>query len=72
MKVWVTRDGEFPDRDLLFWSEEPHCQKPKGSWWVGRVLPIASMTILSFKALFGFTPRKGSCKQMELSLTEIV
>jgi hypothetical protein len=44
-----------------------------GFYWGGRVgdtVP-AKMSKVDFKRLFGFTPRKGSCKQMELTLTEI-
>lgn len=71
MKVWITRDSDFPDRQLLAWSEKPRSQRPRGAWWVGRRLPIAEFHIPYFKALFGFTPRKGTCKQYELTLKEI-
>lgn len=75
MKVWVTRDKtgywsnainlndykmEQDDEDGCFEMRDdnsPHLMAVGKTW---------------FKRKFGFTPRKGSCKQMNLSLTEIV
>lgn len=72
MKVWVTRD----DGDIVFlWDVKPDRCGVRGYH-----IPIEQDAECEwsecfgsyiFKKLFGFTPRKGSCKRMELSLTEI-
>ena len=67
MKVWVTRDD---DRELNIdmWLDEPRkdidLHYRIGNLW-------ACWEQRDFKKMFGFTPRKGSCKQYELSLKEI-
>jgi len=77
MKVWVTRDtGEYSD-DICLWTGR---KKPfidtDGRWEFegAGTYPIGSFEHMSprqSKSNFGFTPRKGSCKQYELSLKEI-
>lgn len=81
MKVWVTRDKtKVTHPEVCVWegSESPVCQSNGFYDW-----PVTSRTCRimdefeniieasRFKKLFGFTPRKGTCKQYELTLKEI-
>ena len=75
MKVWITRDKinsvliclwdikPLKDEDGNFDLTDEMALKESG-WAEQYYIPI-------FKRLFGFTPRKGSCKQYELELKEI-
>jgi hypothetical protein len=71
MKVWVTRDREscweFNENMIRFWTAMPDKTSVGGFSGHSR---RGSVNIMFFKSLFKFTPRKGSCKQMELELKE--
>ena len=58
MKVWVTRDNET-GKKIIVSHEAPYQM-------------YGILTQKQFKKQFNFTPRKGSCKQMNLTLKEIV
>lgn len=76
MKVWVTRDkskhkyGGIIDINKgnkpVMLSNDKFYSPSEGEYSL--VLREAAN---NFKSLFGFTPRKGSCTQMNLELTEI-
>ena len=76
MKVWVTRDKGVAGNCIVIWDIKP---KLDGAYWEppkrngyyewGKV--SEELATEAFKRLFGFTPRKGSCKQYELTLKEI-
>ena len=71
MKVWVTRDDNYQGKCAGFRSK-PHI--PDGeTHWNGENSEdvIFDLFVDRFKHLAGFTPRKGSCKQYELSLKEV-
>ena len=71
MRVWVTRDKNEQGRCTCF-TEKPLL--PKGQrYWDARDDDdvLIDLTPMRFKAEFKVTPRKGSCKQMELTLKEI-
>jgi len=80
MKVWVTRDRDRASHpEVCVWegSEAPvvyedgyyDCRVTERTTRV--VEEFEAIEASRFKGLFGFTPRKGSCKQYELSLKEI-
>jgi len=70
MKVWITRDNAVQVVEVFFWKKKPYKDE-------GRLYPVTScrepfwITLYKFKKLFGFTPRKGTCKQYDLTLKEI-
>ena len=71
MKVWITRD----DDGCCIWNDR---EKPKKNDWdcyeaFGKYSERLTEDQPKFiiKEFFGFTPRKGSCKQYELTLKEI-
>jgi hypothetical protein len=69
MKVWVTRDKTEPSHDSICrWADEPIMSN--NGWFHGGTM-LETYEIPEFKKDFGFTPRKGTCKQCELSLKEI-
>ena len=74
MKVWISRDkGANCDRCDV-WITEPwknKCSDRHFEYDADRALVKGGLSGSGFKEQFGFTPRKGSCKQYELSLTEI-
>ena len=71
MKVWITRAvGEY-DSDIDIFNQERKPERENDYWtgithW-GQIISNPP----DFKKLFGFTPRKGSCKQYNLELKEI-
>jgi len=70
MKVWVTRDEGKGTSDCAVFKKKPHLEEDM--WTTGMVRSLVfEMRVQYFKSLFGFTPRKGSCKQYELTLKEI-
>ena len=75
MKVWVTRDGgkaHHANRVELWAGVPTKEQCVDGYYYFGdEASTITDIATISFKQLFGFTPRKGSCKQYEPSLKEI-
>ncbi len=77
MKVWITRDSD-DDGEICGWKNEKGLIVLDGCWDTDCTSDInTTIDILDclrapvFKSLFGFTPRKGSCKQYELSLKEL-
>jgi hypothetical protein len=71
MKVWVTRNKRNVASPILVSKgNEPTWEK--GFWSLDFASDLTEMhTPSSFKDQYGFTPKKGSCRQMELTLTEI-
>jgi hypothetical protein len=68
MKVWVTRD-KTNSGDVCIWKTKPTiCRQMFG---INGDVGDDDFRVGAFKKLFGFTPRKGRCKQMNLTLTEI-
>jgi len=69
MKVWVTRDNDETNECNITLGSKP--QLTAGEWFDcnGDEMTIGGHK--AFKGRFGFTPRKGSCQQYELSLTKI-
>jgi len=78
MLVFVTRDkndgDEITDSAMSLRINKPTPSETE----IGRWMLLAGssgcdlfLAAPHFKQLFGFTPRKGSCKQMELSLKEV-
>ena len=73
MKVWITRDE---NGSVCIWNGNKDLSKSRGEWLSDEdiALELDSMSgqlIKQFKKFFGFTPRKGSCKKYELTLTEV-
>jgi hypothetical protein len=76
MKVWITRDSDF-DGDICGWKSNKGLFRSDGYWdSKGPMEDNRTIDLLdcisprNFKSLFGFTPRKGTCKQYKLSLKE--
>lgn len=74
MKVWVTRDKckGLESYCCIFYDGTKPIKTSKCFWHckeIGRL--IMQKNNRYFKELFGITPRKGSCTQMNLELTEI-
>ena len=67
MKVWITRD----DDGICLWEDRANPSKEGDLQFYGSVSPYAYLSSKTFKERYGFTPRKGSCKQYELTLKEI-
>lgn len=67
MRVWVTRDNGNKNRVTLT-TKQP---TKRGELFYSKEAAILMMFSDEIKKLFGFTPRKGSCKQYELTLKEI-
>ena len=78
MKLWVTRDKD-DEADICGWKYKKGLNIGSDGYWdtsspleVNSTIPMMDcMTPDTFKKLFDFTPRKGTCKQYELSLKEI-
>ena len=78
MKVWVTRDSDDGDEimnssiSIRLHQPTPWPQK-EGMWMLTPDSSSCDLFIAKpmFNVLFGFTPRKGSSEQRELSLEEI-
>ncbi len=84
MKVWISRDNTDSVSDFVkIWDRKPerHYYKERSLWkWKGQVFfnPVFPrnpgwqiIDVRTFKENFGFTPRKGSCKEYELSLKKL-
>ena len=72
MRVWVTRDKVDEGGSTCMWTGEPGSSDDKVYYdCIDDVDLIVCESPRSFREYFGFTPRKGSCKQYELSLKEI-
>ncbi|KKM19748.1 hypothetical protein LCGC14_1652470 [marine sediment metagenome] len=70
MKVWVTRDkGDGHEWVDIWRGRVKPILKEKKRFSGG--LSLFTLFTSECKTVFGFTPRKGSCRQMELSLKEI-
>ena len=77
--MFVTRNSDI-DGEIIGWKSNKGLFKTDDGCWVSKC-PIEENKVIdlldcvtptAFKALFGFTPRKGSIRQMELTLTEIL
>lgn len=69
-KIWVTRNKPkkgFLVSNIRLWKTKP---EPHRSVYIAKEFPVM-INMWQFEQLFGFTPEKGSCEQMELSLTKI-
>ena len=78
MKVWVTRDRDNTG-DICGWNDMENVKMDDTGFWdageynCNQIISfLESLHPSQFKKMFGFTPRKGSCRQYELSLKEIV
>ena len=80
MKVWITRDSDGAcDNFVCLWrgSEAPVKQSdgyyncPVTSRTCKMIAEFEDCEPSDFNRQFGFTPRKGSCKQYELTLKEV-
>ena len=65
MKVWINRDSIGCAEEVYIHSKEP---KYLGSGVFFRDNIIAVFSIKDFKSTFKFTPKRGSCKEYELTL----
>jgi len=71
MKVWVTRDNDCNGIVELHAGPQPAMGDGGYYYPIGSVGHLLRDTRAEFKAHFGFTPRKGSCKQYKLTLEAI-
>ncbi len=67
MRVWVARNKCLFEAKVSIYKEKP-CYD-KGIYFSSRGY-ITEIDIKNFKYLFGFTPRKASCKALDLNLDE--
>jgi hypothetical protein len=75
MKVWVTRDVKNDKANCGLWAGEgkPTVDRFMDMFVVGGAdRMMAEWNHRVFKRIFGFTPRKGTCKKYELTLKEVV
>lgn len=73
MKVWISRDKSMGvgSRIVDIWKGKPEID---GNCFFGTgkdCIAPADMDVKQFKALLGFTPRKGTCKEYNLTLEEV-
>lgn len=72
MKVWVSRDESgYNANNIAIWKEKPY--KDLGGSWLHKNVMKYLLVILcrtEYRLLFSFTPRKGSCKQYEITMKE--
>ena len=77
MLVWVTRDKGNGKDCVYMWDIKPK-EIDDGKFDLTYEMALNQNKWSEyyytsiFQKIFGFTPKKGSCQQMELSLTEIV
>ena len=78
MLVWVTRDkDDGDDKDnskscINITNEKPNFLEDENCWnWACNGTFCGFMQVSQFDKEFGFTPRKGSGKQYNLTLEEI-
>ena len=75
MKIWITRDkdeGVGDDKSCInITAQQPTWLNDEGCWNFSAGDFLGFMPASPFGKSFGFTPRKGSCKQYELTLKEI-
>ena len=68
--VWIARDkAEGYDYEVDMSMSKPYLNSHEG--FFESTGKHAILHVEAFKDIFGFTPRKGSCKQYELTLKEI-
>lgn len=68
MRVWISRDSKRAMSDIEIWDSEP---ARDGGGYISKDMNnkrIAGIYAPHFKILFGFTPRKGSCRECEINL----
>lgn len=70
IQVWVTRGNE--DIYVDIWPSEikPNRDNDNGDiyYTLDKTDAIACLTIKNFKKMFGYTPKKGTCKQVTFSI----
>ena len=74
MKVWVTRDSMDRHDQIGVYYCGIFSGKPTKSingFYYGNGLCLSYKPTGHFKQTFGFTPRKGSCKQYNFTLEEV-
>ena len=73
MKVWISRDRKGHDLDYLVWISEVKPVWTGVEWLYSKdaTVTMESLRATGFKAFFGFTPRKGTCKEYNLTLEEV-
>ncbi|GAG42667.1 unnamed protein product [marine sediment metagenome] len=72
MKTWLTRDVNDKNGSVCVWNGKPRLDDDAIYYdCIDGVDLIVCEGSKDFKKFFGFTPRKGSCKQYELTLKEI-
>ena len=64
MQVWMARNKGLFEAKVSLYKEEP---KKFNGIWVSSKGWVADIDIKSFKRLFGYTPRKGTCEKGELT-----
>jgi hypothetical protein len=71
MKVWVTRDDDGEDRCCVSCGKPDQQDSGHGTYYIVDAGPFFEGQHGLFRKGFGFTPRKGSCKQYELKLEAV-
>jgi hypothetical protein len=67
-KAWITRDRQ---QNVIAGTHAKPKTKDASFFSSDGKPAFLFLNVTEFKKAFGFTPRKGSCKQYELSLKEI-
>lgn len=65
MKVWISRDKTWQHNLVRFWGAEPS-KGVEGDYNGTSV--VDDIRLSEFKHIFKWTPRKGSCEQVELNI----
>ena len=65
MKVWISRD-KVGESGIYVWRGNPTNDPNNGVFYHGGY--IFAMGVKEFKTNFGFTLRKGNCKEYELKI----
>jgi len=76
MKVWISRDKPVSGAVEVYLTNKPVLNKngyfsPDYNAGADGDDIMNTWSLRDFKHSFGFTPRKGTCKQYELTLKEI-
>lgn len=72
MEVWLTRDDEGTERCDMWAMKPEKTIRGKTCYFTnGNAIRYFSYSPKELKIDFGFTPRKGTCKKYNLTLSEI-
>ena len=79
MNIWISRDNGYGSESVDIWERKPErCKsliKGEGTFFAARkkiqIERLGQLHHSHFRKLFGFTPRKGTCKQYEFTLKEV-